>query len=100
MLVELLILVSLIGVYSLDNGVARTPPMGWDTYNGFHAEFNDLLLMQMGDLLVSTGMKDVGYNRVNVDGGWEWEIEVNGTRIIQRNETGYILPDPVKFPDG
>ena len=54
----------------------------------------------MGDLLISTGLVNAGYNRVNVDGGWEWEIEVNGTKIIQRNETGYILPDPVKFPDG
>ena len=72
--------------------------------------------MQMGDLLVSTGLKDAGYNRVNVDGGWTWTIEINGTYFIQRytfasdpillflkhrsNETGYLLPDPVKFPEG
>eukprot|EP01084_Bolivina_argentea_P205656 351297_1 len=61
----------------------------------------------MADLLISTGMKNVGYNHVNVDGGWQWIIDNTeyilpdpGVTAIQRNDTGYILPDPVKFPDG
>ena len=75
--------------------------MGWDTYNGFHGAYNDELLMTMADLLVSTGMKDAGYNRVNIDGGWTWTIEEEpGVYVVQRNDSGYILADPVKFPDG
>ena len=62
---------------SLDNGVARTPPMGWDTYNGFHGDYNDELLEMMADLLVSTGMKDAGYNRINIDGGWAWFVNTH-----------------------
>ncbi len=75
-LVELFILLPLFIVDCLNNGVARAPPLGWDTYNAFHAEFNDQLLMQMGDLLVSTDMINVGYNRINVDGGWEWFVTI------------------------
>ncbi len=57
--------------------------------------------MTMADLVISTGMNKAGYNHINVDGGWMWIVEVSpGINAIQRNDTGYILPDPIKFPDG
>eukprot|EP01084_Bolivina_argentea_P109948 196402_1 len=55
----------------------------------------------MADLLISTGLNDAGYNRINIDGGWIWTVEeAPGVYVSQRNETGFLLPDPTKFPDG
>ncbi|MBM7086973.1 alpha-galactosidase, partial [Micromonospora sp. MMS20-R2-29] len=43
---------------ALDNGVARTPPMGWNSWNTFGCNINETLIRQMTDAMVNTGMKD------------------------------------------
>ena len=55
----------------LDNGLARTPPMGWlawerfrcntDCENDPHNCISERLFMQMADLLISEGYYDAGY---------------------------------------
>ena len=70
------------------NGLAKTPPMGWNSWNKFHTKIDDRTVREVADAMVSTGMKDAGYQYVNIDDGWEWK----------RDETGKILPNP-NFPD-
>jgi alpha-galactosidase len=70
------------------NGLAQTPPMGWNSWNKFAGAIDDLTVRQIADAMVSSGMRDAGYNYVNIDDGWQ------GTR----DSDGNIRSNP-KFPD-
>jgi alpha-galactosidase len=68
--------------------LAPTPPMGWNTWNHFAEKVTDADVGAAADMLVSSGMRDVGYIYVNVDDTWE------GTR----DEQGIIRSNG-RFPD-
>jgi len=72
---------------ALENGVARTPPMGWNTWNVFRENFNEDLIKETADLFVSTGLADAGYVYIVIDNGWA----VSGN---------YYQPNTSKFPSG
>ena len=57
------------------NGLACTPYMGWNTYYGLGSQFNESTIVSAANAMVSSGLRDAGYNYVWIDGGW-W----NGTR--------------------
>jgi alpha-galactosidase len=76
---------------ALDNGLARTPQMGWNDWNSFGCNINDALVRQTADTMVSSGMAAAGYTYVNIDDCWS-------TR--NRNAAGDLVPDPQKFPNG
>ncbi|XP_065838167.1 uncharacterized protein [Oscarella lobularis] len=82
---------------ALDNGLARSPPMGWNTYNFFKRNYNEAVIIETAQALVETGMRDRGYVYVNIDGGW-WEGVGTGTAI--RNSSGYLEYDKKRFPSG
>ena len=82
--------VSLTNAYSLDNGLARTPPMGWNSWNKFACNVNEQLIREMADAMVTSGMKDAGYVYLVIDDCWQ----------IDRDAQGNILPDPQRFPSG
>ena len=71
-----------------DNGLVRTPPMGWNSWNHFASRVNDAVVRGAADALVSSGMKDAGYIYVNIDDTWEAGRDADGN--IQTNK---------KFPD-
>jgi alpha-galactosidase len=70
------------------NGLARTPPMGWNSWNLFAGKIDDKTVRGIADAMVSTGMRDAGYTYVNIDDTWE------GVRDAQGN-----LGSNKKFPD-
>jgi alpha-galactosidase len=76
---------------ALDNGVARTPPMGWNTWNTFGCNINETLIRQMADAIVANGMRDLGYKYVVVDDCW---FNPN------RDSAGNLQGDPSRFPSG
>ena len=77
--------------YGLDNGVARTPPMGWNSWNKFACKgLNETVVRQTADQMASNGMKDVGYQYVVIDDCWQ----------TGRDSTGNISVDAEKFPSG
>jgi alpha-galactosidase len=78
--------------HALDNGLARTPPMGFNDWNAFGCGVSEQLIKDTADLFVSAGLRAAGYQYVNIDDCW-----MTGTRDPQ---TGRLVPDPVKFPDG
>jgi alpha-galactosidase len=71
-----------------DNGLARTPPMGWSSWNKFGEEIDDKTVRQIADALVAKGLRDAGYVYVNIDDGWQGARDANG--VLQPN---------AKFPD-
>jgi len=66
------------------NGLAKTPPMGWNSWNKFRNEVSDQLVRQVADAMVRNGMRDAGYVYVNIDDTWEAGRDAQGK--IQTNE--------------
>ncbi len=52
---------------ALDNGVGRTPALGWSTWNTFGGSVSDELLRASADVMVSSGLRDAGYEYINLD---------------------------------
>lgn len=71
-------------------GLAATPPMGWNSWNNFHCDVDEDLIRETAEAMVASGMKDAGYEYVNIDDCWHGE----------RDELGFIRPDPERFPSG
>ncbi len=75
---------------ALDNGLARTPPMGWNSWNKFACNVSEELIRGAADSIVRTGMKDAGYEYVVIDDCWQ----------VSRDAEGNIVPDAKRFPSG
>ena len=71
-----------------DNGLARTPPMGWNSWNCFHLDVSDAKVREVADALVKTGMRDAGYAYVVIDDGWQGKRDAGG--VLHSND---------RFPD-
>ena len=67
------------------------PPMGWNSWNTFAQAIDFNVIKAQADAMVASGMKDAGYEYVNLDAGW-WL----GTRDAQGN----ITIDQSKWPGG
>ena len=77
---------------TLNNGLALTPPMGWNSWNYFgKANINETIVRETIDAIVNTGMRDLGYTYVVIDGGW---------RDTTLAPNGDLRPHPTKFPNG
>ena len=50
--------------------LALTPPMGWNHWYAFYCTITDEMIREAASLLVSSGMADVGYQYINIDGCW------------------------------
>ena len=90
LLLFLSLLVSVPPGCALENGLARTPPMGWNSWNRFACNINEDLVKSTADALVSSGMKDVGYEYVVIDDCWQ----------VSRDAAGNIIADAKTFPSG
>jgi alpha-galactosidase len=72
------------------NGLALTPPMGWNSWNKFGCKIDEQAVRSVTDAMVSSGMRDAGYEYVVIDDCWQ----------SGRDPDGNIVADPVKFPSG
>lgn len=52
------------------SGNAKTPPMGWNSWNAFHTEVDEDKVMSAAHILVDSGLAKLGYTYVNLDDGW------------------------------
>ncbi|RDY07029.1 Alpha-galactosidase 3 [Mucuna pruriens] len=71
------------GAFQLSNGLAKTPQMGWNSWNFFACNINETVIKETADALVSAGLADLGYVYINI-----------GTVL------GQLVPDPKTFPSG
>ncbi|CAM5697466.1 NPCBM/NEW2 domain-containing protein [Streptomyces fumanus] len=78
---------------ALADGLALTPPMGFNNWNSTHcrAEFDEAMVKGIADLFVAKGLKDAGYQYVNLDDCWA---------LPERDADGKLVPDPARFPHG
>jgi len=72
-------------------GIAPTPPMGWNSWNTFESRISESLIEQTADAMIANGMRDAGYVYVNLDDTWSAK---------ERDADGDLVADPVKFPHG
>lgn len=70
--------------------LALMPPMGWNTWNKFGCNVSEDLVKGAADAMVSSGMKDAGYQYIVIDDCWQ----------VKRDEKGNIVPYPDRFPNG
>ncbi|XP_072348162.1 alpha-N-acetylgalactosaminidase [Scyliorhinus torazame] len=86
---------------SLDNGLMRTPPMGWLAWERFRCNvdcksdpgncISERLFIEMADRLAEDGWKELGYEYVNIDDCWAAK---------KRDSHGQLVADPDRFPSG
>ncbi|XP_072914607.1 alpha-galactosidase A [Hemitrygon akajei] len=89
------------GTRGLENGLARTPVMGWLHWERFlcnvdcrsdpHNCISEQLYMQMADIMAAEGWKDAGYEYVCIDDCW---------LAARRDSNNRLQPDPLRFPSG
>lgn len=71
-------------------GLALTPPMGWNSWNKFACDVSEELIRETADAMVASGMKDAGYEYIVIDDCWQ----------VSRDSLGFIVADPKRFPSG
>lgn len=68
----------------------KPPLMGWSSWNAYMVDISDSIITHQADLMVKKGLKDAGYQYVNIDDGF----------FGYRDERGYMVPHPERFPKG
>jgi alpha-galactosidase len=89
LLVMIAILFFDLNAQKFDN-IAKTPPMGWNSWNKYSCNVSESLIMGMADAMASSGMKDAGYEYIVIDDCWQ----------VARDENGEIVADKDRFPHG
>ena len=72
-------------------GLAFTPPMGWNSWNSFHQHINEKVVRETAEAMIASGMRDAGYVYIVIDDTWS---------LRDRDENGNLVADPEKFPSG
>ncbi|HEX2099583.1 MAG TPA: glycoside hydrolase family 27 protein [Candidatus Synoicihabitans sp.] len=72
-------------------GLALTPPMGWNSWNTFAGNINEAVVRETADAMIRNGMRDAGYTYIVIDDTWS---------LKQRDADGNLVADPEKFPSG
>ncbi|RDW66999.1 alpha-galactosidase-1 [Coleophoma crateriformis] len=75
----------------LDNGLALTPPMGWNSYNHYSCSPNESIIHSNAQALVDFGLDTLGYHYVTIDCGWT---------LPNRTANGTLTWSPERFPNG
>jgi alpha-galactosidase len=64
--------------------LARTPPMGWNSWNHFACKVSDAIIRQQAHAMATNGMKAAGYEYINIDDCWQGKRDAQG--VIHGNE--------------
>lgn len=75
-------------------GVGKLPALGWNSWNEYACDINETVFIEIAQLMVDLGLKDLGYEYVNIDDCW--------SDLDQRrdNVTHELIVDKKKFPRG
>ena len=79
-----------VGAQRPSDALAPTPPMGWNSWNKFACDVSEQLIRETADAMVSSGMKDAGYQYIVIDDCWQ----------VSRDSVGNIIVDAERFPSG
>jgi alpha-galactosidase len=89
-LVPLVLIGATVSRSPVDNGLARTPPMGWNSWNHFGCDVSAQLIKETADAMAANGMRDAGYQYVVIDDCWQ----------VARDAQGRLVADSARFPGG
>lgn len=97
--IEKIIISLLIGICFINSNFAqtrvndaKTPPMGWNSWNYFgKSGIDEKMIRECMDAMVTSGLRDAGYIYFVIDGGW---------RDNKLGENGELIANPKKFPNG
>ncbi|MCU4157828.1 glycoside hydrolase family 27 protein [Carboxylicivirga sp. A043] len=67
-----------------------TPLMGWASWNQYRVKISEDIIKAQADALVESGLKEAGYNFINIDDGF----------FGGRDAQGNIIPHSTRFPNG
>ena len=76
---------------ALDNGLTKTPPRGWSSWNKYHCGISEVLIKGIADAVVSSGLAAAGYDHINLDDCW---------MDAARDANGDLQGDKKTFPSG
>ena len=89
------------GASGLNNGLVRTPPMGWMSWTKFYCEIdckkhptaciNEDLYASMAERMAKDGYLDVGYEYVHIDDCW---------MSMHRDGADRLTANSTRFPHG
>ena len=92
MLIFLVVLVVCLGtVGALDNGVGKTPPMGWNAWYAYLCNINETIVQKTAAFIVSSGLAAKGYKYICLDDCWQ---------VARNSTTKEIIEEKAKFPSG
>lgn len=72
------------------NAQVETPTMGWSSWNTFAVNISEDIIKGQADAMVSQGLKDAGYQYINIDDGFQYG----------RTSAGKVRIHPQRFPRG
>ncbi|RYO73804.1 hypothetical protein DL766_009411 [Monosporascus sp. MC13-8B] len=76
------------------DGTGKLPALGWNSWNEYGCDINETVFVNVARLMVDLGLKDLGYEYVNIDDCW------SDKKLKRDNVTHELLPDHAKFPSG
>lgn len=66
------------------------PTMGWSSWNTYRVDISDSLIMAQADAMATNGLRDAGYEYINIDDGY----------FGGRDRDGNLKFHPSRFPHG
>ena len=69
----------------------QSPPMGFNSWNFYHCNIDEVEIKAIAAAMATNGMRDAGYQYINIDDCWQ---------VGRENQTGVIIADPSRFPSG
>ena len=81
MIKAILLLMAVVNIQSLDNGLGRVPQMGWNSWNKFGCNINEVVVKQAADKLEEHRLNLMGYKYVNIDDCWQ---------KVERTDDGHV----------
>ncbi|KAK4165593.1 family 27 putative glycoside hydrolase [Cladorrhinum sp. PSN259] len=85
---------SVVAVVSRDGRTGRLPAMGWNSWNEYACNINETVFVTVAQQLAALGLKDLGYEYVNIDDCWSDKQKRRDPKTME------LIPDPLKFPKG
>ena len=81
----ILLIIAQVKIYGQYTDLAKTPPMGWNSWNAFDLNINSKIVKSVADSIVSKGLAAAGYQYIVIDDGWQIGRDKNGKNHCRLN---------------